>query len=150
MMNVGEPAPDFEVLAHTGERVRLSSLRGKTVVLYFYPKAMTSGCTREGQRFNELLEEFERRGAVVLGISTDSVESNRKFAELQGFRFKLLCDVERSVSKSYGVLSESGTAERVTFVIDGNGIIRKILRNIRPAERHADEALAAVKEIAGA
>lgn len=150
MVKVGEVAPDFEVAAHTGERVRLSSLRGKIVVLYFYPKAMTSGCTREGQRFNELLGEFERLGAVVLGISTDSVEDNKKFAELQGFKFKLLCDVDKSVSKSYGVLKETGTAERVTFIIDREGIVRSVLMNIKPAERHADEALEAVKRLAGA
>ncbi|MCX8196530.1 MAG: peroxiredoxin [Acidilobaceae archaeon] len=151
MVSKGDMAPDFEVLDHTGSKFRLSSERGKVVVLYFYPKAMTSGCTREGLRFNELLEEFEKLGARVYGISTDSVEDNRKFAELQGFRFRLLCDVGGSAARAYGVYKEgSGTAERVTFVIDEQGRVVEVLRNIRPAERHADEALRVVRELRGA
>ena len=149
----GDPAPDFEAVAHTGERVRLSQFRGKTVVLYFYPRAMTPGCTREGVRFNELLDEFERHGAVVLGVSTDPPERNRRFAEKHGFRFLLLSDPQGEIASLYGVLkrTRSGrlSAERATFIIDASGTVRRVLRNIRPAEKHADLALEEVKRLAG-
>ena len=153
MPGLGEHAPDFEAVAHTGERVRLSGYRGKIVVLYFFPRAMTPGCTREGIRFNELLDEFEKLNTVVLGISTDSPERQRKFAEKHGFRFLLLSDPDGSIAKLYGVLkkgTKKPSAERTTFIIDGNGIIREILRGIRPAERHADEALKRVRALAEA
>ncbi|MEN2999414.1 MAG: peroxiredoxin [Acidilobaceae archaeon] len=153
MVSKGDMAPDFEVLDHMGNKFRLSSERGKIVVLYFYPKAMTSGCTQEGLRFNALLPEFQKLGAVVYGISTDSVEDNRKFAEIQGFNFRLLCDVGGNVARAYGVFKGvmgTGMADRVTFVIDENGKIAEVLRGIRPAERHADEALRVVKELRGA
>ncbi len=152
-VEVGARAPSFEAVAHTGERVRVpDDFKGRIVVLYFYPRAMTPGCTREGVRFNELLDEFERRGAVVLGISTDTVEENRRFAEKMRFGFKLLSDPEGRVAEMYGVLRRGGSrpsAERVTFVIDGGGVVRAILRNIRPAEKHADLALEEVKKLVG-
>jgi len=152
-VEAGSRAPGFEALAHTGEKVRVpDDFKGRIVVLYFYPRAMTPGCTREGVRFNELLDEFERLGAVVLGISTDSVEDNRRFAEKMGFRFKLLSDPEGRVASLYGVLRRSRrssrpAAERVTFIIDGEGVVRAVLRNVRPAEKHADLALEEVKKI---
>ncbi len=152
MVEVGGPAPDFEATAHTGEKVRLGDFKGRIVVLYFYPRAMTPGCTREGVRFNELLEEFERLGAVVLGVSTDPVEVNRRFAERMGFKFKLLSDPEGNIARTYGVLRGEGkslSAERVTFVIDREGRVRAVLRNIRPAEKHADLALEEVRKLAG-
>ena len=151
MVSVGEPAPDFEAVTHTGERFRLSSLRGRIVVLYFYPRAMTSGCTREAQRFNELLEEFEKLGAVVVGVSTDPPERNRRFAEKLGLRFTLVSDPEGEVARLYGVLKEGTkrpSAKRVTFVIDAEGVVRERLENIRPAEKHADLALEAVRRLA--
>jgi peroxiredoxin Q/BCP len=147
----GQAAPDFEAVSHTGEHIRLSDLRGRIVVLYFYPRAMTSGCTREGRRFNELLPRFEELGAVVLGISTDPPEVNRKFAERYGFRFKLLSDPEGSVARLYGVLREGRSrisADRVTFVVDPEGRVAAVIRNVRPAERHADMALEAVEKLA--
>ncbi|BAA78995.1 thiol peroxidase [Aeropyrum pernix K1] len=150
MPGVGEQAPDFEGIAHTGEKIRLSDFRGRIVVLYFYPRAMTPGCTREGVRFNELLDEFEKLGAVVIGVSTDSVEKNRKFAEKHGFRFKLVSDEKGEIGMKYGVVRGEGSnlaAERVTFIIDREGNIRAILRNIRPAEKHADLALEEVKKL---
>ncbi len=153
-VEVGARAPSFEAVTHTGEKIRVpDDFKGRIVVLYFYPRAMTPGCTREGVRFNELLDEFEKLGAVVLGISTDSVEANRRFAEKMGFRFKLLSDPEGRIAEAYGVLRRGRgsrpSAERVTFIIDGNGVIRAILKNIRPAEKHADIALEEVKKIAG-
>ena len=151
MVSEGESAPSFEAVAHTGEKVRLEDFRGRIVVLYFYPRAMTPGCTREGIRFNELLDEFTKLGAVVIGVSTDPVDKNRKFAERNGFRFLLVSDEDGKIARLYGVLRGSGdslSADRVTFIIDRDGKIARILKGIRPAERHADEALAVVKRLA--
>ena len=105
-LSPGQEAPDFEAVLHTGEKIRLSDLRGKIVVLYFYPRAMTSGCTREAKRFNELLDEFKELGAIVLGASTDPVERNKRFAEKLGLRFKLISDPEGEIARLYGVLKE--------------------------------------------
>jgi len=147
----GSPAPDFEALTHDGERIRLSELRGRVVVLYFYPRAMTPGCTREAQRFNELLDEFTKHNAIVIGVSTDSNERNKRFAEKLGLRFKLIGDPEAKIVELYGV-RKKGTkrpsAERVTFIIGPDGVIREVLSGIRPAEKHADKALDLVKTIA--
>ena len=148
MVKIGDEAPDFETTDHRGERFRLKELRGKYVVLYFYPKALTTGCTREGIRFNELLEEFKKLGAEVIGASTDPVEANRRFAEKYNFKFKLLSDPSGAVARAYGVLREDSlTAERTTFIIDPEGRVKAILSNIRPAEKHADEALRVVREL---
>ncbi len=153
MVAEGSPAPDFEAKAHTGESVRLSDYRGRIVVLYFYPRAMTPGCTREGVRFNELYEEFQKYGAVILGVSTDPVEKNRKFAEKHGFKFPLLSDEDGAIAEKYGVLESRSSgniaARRTTFVIDRDGVIRRVLSNIRPAEKHADMALDEVRKLAG-
>ncbi len=146
----GDPAPDFELPAHDGSMVRLSDFKGKIVVLYFYPRAMTSGCTREAQRFNELLEEFEKHGAVVLGVSNDPIDKIKRFADKLGLKFKLLSDAENKVIEEYGVLRRRGdkvSANRVTFIISPDGRIVKILKNIRPAEKHADLALEEVKKL---
>jgi len=149
----GSEAPDFEAVAHTGEKVRLSDYRGRIVVLYFYPRAMTPGCTREGIRFNELAEEFAKYGAVILGVSTDPPERNARFAEKHGLdKILLLSDPEGEIARMYGVLREGRkrpSAERVTFIIGPDGRIVEVLKNVRPAEKHADLALEAVKKIAG-
>jgi peroxiredoxin Q/BCP len=146
----GEEAPDFEAPAHTGERVRLSDYRGKVVVLYFYPRAMTPGCTREGVRFNELYPEFEKLGVVVLGVSTDPPDTNRRFAERHGFRFKLVSDTDGRISEAYGVLEKrlgSMSSKRATFIIDRKGRIARILENLRPAEKHAELALEEARKL---
>ncbi|MDM7274824.1 MAG: peroxiredoxin [Thermoprotei archaeon] len=149
MVNAGDKAPDFEGLDNSGKPLRLSSLKGATIVLYFYPKAMTGGCTREGIRFNELYEEFKNLGVEIIGVSTDPLDDNRRFAEKYGFKFRLVSDEDRVISRAYGVLnSETMRAERVTFIIDRDGVVKAVLRNIRPAERHADEALKIAREIA--
>ena len=148
MVNVGDKAPEFEGLDNHGRILKLGDLKGTIIVLYFYPKAMTEGCTREGVRFNELYEKFKSLGVEVIGVSTDPVDTNRRFAEKHGFKFRLVSDEDRVISRAYGVLnSETLRAERVTFIIDSEGVIRAVLRNIRPAERHADEALKIVREI---
>ncbi len=153
MAGKGDLAPDFETVTHTGKRVRLSDFRGRIVVLYFYPRAMTPGCTREGVRFNELAGEFERLGAVIIGVSTDPPERNRRFAEKHGLdEIILASDPDGSIASMYGVLKKGTkrpSASRVTFIIDGEGRVVEVLRNIRPAERHADEALKVVRKLAG-
>lgn len=147
MVDVGQPAPDFEAEGSTG-KVSLSSLRGKKVVLYFYPKSFTPGCTREIQRFVELYDEFVKAGAEVIGVSVDSVSTQKRFSEKYGAKFPVVSDHEKKISSSYGVLNEKGTsAQRVTFVIDAQGVIRAVLRNLKKAEDHADRALEEVKKI---
>jgi len=148
-VETGFKAPDFELPSHDGGRVRLSDFKGRVVVLYFYPRAMTPGCTREGVRFNQLIDEFERIGAVVLGVSTDTVDDNRRFAERMGFKFRLLSDVDGRVAKAYGVLKEAGGeiyAERVTFVIDSEGVVRAVIKGVSP-EEHAERALREAKRL---
>ena len=148
----GDPAPDFEAVSHTGDRVRLTDYRGRIVVLYFYPRAMTPGCTREALRFNELLGEFKNLGAAVIGVSTDKPEGLKRFAEKHSLSFTLLSDPEGQIASLYGVLKRSEktgrlSAERATFIIGRGGIISKVLRNIRPAEKHADLALEHAKAL---
>lgn len=149
MVGEGEPAPDFVLPSTTGDTIKLSEMKGRKIILYFYPRAMTPGCTREAEEFNKHLEEFERLGVQVLGVSTDSVERNRRFAEKYGLKFPLLSDVDGSVAKAYGVLKEGAkkpSAQRVTFVIDENGVIRKIIKGVK-AEEHPTLALEAVKSM---
>ncbi len=149
-LEAGIRAPDFEAYNQNGERIRLSAFKGKYVVLYFYPRAMTPGCTREARRFEELFEEFSRLGAVIIGVSTDSVDRLKKFAEKEGLKnIILVSDPNGEIISMYGVLRKGKrrvSAERVTFIIDKDGIIRKVLVNIRPAEKHADLALEFLKE----
>jgi len=147
----GMPAPDFEATTHTGEQIKLSNLKGRIVVLYFYPRAMTPGCTREARRFNELLGEFEKHGAIVIGVSTDTIERNKRFAEKLGLKFKLVGDPEARIVELYGVRKKSAkrpSAERVTFIIGPDGTVKEVLAGVRPAEKHADLALEAVKALA--
>ena len=146
MVQVGEPVPDLE-LETTAGKVRLSQLRGRKVVLYFFPKAFTMGCTRELKRFAELYEEFKKAGAEVIGVSVDSLETQRKFAERHGARFPLASDAKKEVSKAFGVLRALGMAERVTFVIGPDGVVRQVIRGLKRAEEHADRALEAVKSL---
>lgn len=149
-MREGDEAPDFELSDQDGRVVSLGELRGKIVVLYFYPRAGTSGCTKEAERFNELLDEFESLGSVVLGVSTDAPGTISRFAERLGLRFRLPSDEGGKVAGAYGVLRTGRrrvSAERVTFVIDRGGRIARVIRNVRPAARHADEALRAVAEL---
>ncbi|BAN89689.1 peroxiredoxin [Aeropyrum camini] len=151
MLNVGDPAPDIEIQLIDGSALRLSQLRGKIVVLYFYPKAFTPGCTREAIGFNGIYQEFKKLGAEVIGVSTDPPDRNRRFAEKYGVRFRLASDVEGEACKSFGVLKVLGPirfADRVTFVIDKEGRIAKIIRGLMNAEKHAVEALEEVKKLA--
>ncbi|MEW9491341.1 MAG: peroxiredoxin [Candidatus Aramenus sulfurataquae] len=144
-MEIGQEAPDFEAESNQGT-VKLSSLRGKKVVLYFYPKSFTPGCTRELQRFTELYSEFKQNNAEVVGVSVDSVSTQKRFAEKYNAPFPLVSDKEKKIVTLYGVLNEKGTsAQRVTFVIDENGKVVAVLRNLKKAEEHADRALEIIK-----
>jgi len=146
----GQPAPDFELPSDTGETVKLSGLRGKPVVLYFYPKDDTPGCTAQACGIRDVYGEFERAGAVVLGVSPDDEASHVKFKEKYGLPFTLLADADHAVAEQYGVWGEKSYAGRTymgvnrsTFVIAADGTVAKVMHNVKPAT-HADDVLAAL------
>jgi thioredoxin-dependent peroxiredoxin len=147
----GKPAPDFELQSDTGETVALNELRGKPVVLYFYPKDDTPGCTTQACGIRDVYGEFERAGAVVLGVSPDDERSHVKFKEKYELPFTLLADADHAVADQYGVWGEKKYAGesymgviRSTFVIDADGTVKKVMRNVKPAT-HADDVLAALR-----
>jgi peroxiredoxin Q/BCP len=147
MIEAGSPAPDFELAADDGSTVRLRDLRGRKVILYFYPKDDTPGCTQQACELRDRIEEIDARGAIVLGVSPDSVASHQKFKEKYNLNFKLLSDEGHRVADAYGVWVEKKNYgrtywgnERTTFVIDENGRIEKVLPRVKPAE-HADQVL---------
>jgi peroxiredoxin Q/BCP len=144
----GKAAPEFELKSDAGETVKLSDLRGKPVVLYFYPKDDTPGCTAQACGIRDAWGEFERAGAVVLGVSPDDERSHVKFKEKYELPFSLLADTEHATAEDYGVWVEKNYAgktymgvERSTFVIDADGKLVKELRNVKP-DTHADDVLA--------
>ena len=144
MVEEGKPAPDFELLTDEGEKVRLSSFRGRPVVLYFYPRDDTPGCTKQACGIRDAYDRFRERGAVVLGVSADTQASHVKFKSKYSLPFTLLADPERSVGEAYGVNREGArTFERSTFVIDAAGNVVKAMRRVNP-ERHADQVLEAL------
>jgi len=147
----GSAAPDFSLNSDTGDIVTLSSLRGSPVVLYFYPKDNTSGCTTQACGVRDAWEAFEAPGAVVLGVSPDSEASHAKFSQKLGLPFTLLADPDHATAEAYGVWVEKSMygkkymgVERSTFVIDAEGRLTKVLRKVKPAT-HADEVLAALR-----
>jgi peroxiredoxin Q/BCP len=140
----GRPAPDFELPSDTGEPIRLSSLRGKPVVLYFYPKDDTPGCTKQACGIRDAYDRFRERGAVVLGVSADTESSHQKFKAKYELPFTLVADPERTLGEAYGVAQEGKSSyERSTFVIDADGNVAKVMRRVNP-ETHADQVLAAL------
>ena len=144
MIEEGKPAPDFELESDSGETVKLSDLRGKPVVLYFYPKDDTPGCTRQACGIRDAWGEFERAGAEVYGISADTAASHEKFKTKYSLPFPLLADPEHTLGESYGVAREGKNSyERSTFVIDADGNVAKIMRRVNP-DRHADAVLEAL------
>ncbi|HEY6963557.1 MAG TPA: thioredoxin-dependent thiol peroxidase [Gaiellaceae bacterium] len=147
MVEEGKPAPDFALQSDSGETVRLSDLRGKPVVLYFYPKDDTPGCTTQACGIRDAWGEFERAGAVVLGVSPDDEASHTKFRHKYGLPFPLLADSDHAVSEQYGVWGEKKYmgrtymgVDRSTFVIDADGNVKRVLRKVKP-DTHADDVL---------
>jgi thioredoxin-dependent peroxiredoxin len=147
MVEEGRPAPDFELQSDSGETVKLSDLRGKQVVLYFYPKDDTPGCTKQACGIRDVYGEFEREGAVVLGVSPDDERSHVKFKQKFDLPFTLLADVDHAVADEYGVWGQKSFAgkkymgvSRSTFVIAENGSVKRVMRDVKPAT-HADEVL---------
>ena len=145
MLQVGDLAPDFALSDQEGRTVRLSDFRGKKVVVYFYPKDNTPGCTRQACAFAESYKEFEKMGAVVIGISKDSEASHNKFAEKYNLPFILLSDHELTAIKAYEVWQEkklygktSMGVVRTTFIIDENGYIEKIMTKVKPDTNAAE------------
>jgi thioredoxin-dependent peroxiredoxin len=150
MVEEGKPAPDFELTSDAGEHVKLSSLRGNPVVLYFYPKDDTPGCTTQACGIRDVYGDFRDRGAVVLGVSPDDEASHVKFKQKYLLPFTLLADPDHRVSEQYGVWKErnmygkkSMGIERSTFVIDANGNVAKAMRRVKP-DTHAADVLAAL------
>jgi peroxiredoxin Q/BCP len=144
----GKPAPDFDLVSDSGERVSLASLRGKPVVLYFYPADDTPGCTKQACGIRDAYGEFERAGAVVLGVSPDDEASHVAFKEKYGLPFTLLADPDHKVADDYGVWGEKTNYGRTyegitrsTFVIGADGTVTKAMRNVKP-DTHADQVLA--------
>ncbi len=132
MIGVGDRAPDFTAPDEHGQPTRLSSFRGRTVVLFFYPKANSLGCTVETRAFAERFADFQGADATVLGVSVDSVSDQARFATKCGTAFPLLSDADKSIARAYGVLGFLGIARRVTFVIDPDGIVRDVVSAITP------------------
>ena len=140
MIEEGKPAPDFELQSDTGETVRLSDFRGKPVVLYFYPKDDTPGCTTEACEFRDSYDTYRERGIEILGISPDDVASHEKFKSKYNLPFTLLADPERTVAEAYGVWGERTYAgktylgiNRSTFLIDEDGNVARAMLGIKPA-----------------
>ena len=152
MINEGDAAPDFEARDAEGNTVRLSDLRGRKVVLYFYPKDDTPGCTKEACSFRDSFAEFKGRGIEVLGVSTDDGRSHRKFAEKYGLPFRLLADTDHAVADLYGVYGEKQFmgrrymgVNRKTFLIDEEGRLRKVFDKVK-VDGHAGEVLKAFEQ----
>jgi peroxiredoxin Q/BCP len=149
----GRPAPDFELATDTGDRVKLSDLRGTPVVLYFYPKDDTPGCTKQACGIRDSYDAFRDAGAVVLGVSPDDEASHVKFKQKFELPFTLLADTEHSVAEEYDVWKERSMygktfmgIERSTFVIDRDGNVARAFRRVNP-EAHADLVLAALETL---
>jgi peroxiredoxin Q/BCP len=152
-LEIGDKAPDFTLPADGGGKVSLKDLKGKTVILYFYPKDDTSGCTAEACAFRDQLPDFSKSKATVLGVSRDSVASHDKFKKKYGLTFPLLSDEEGKVTEAYGTWVEKSMygrkymgIDRSTFLIDPKGVIRGIWRKVK-VPGHAEEVLKAAKAL---
>jgi thioredoxin-dependent peroxiredoxin len=146
---VGTTAPDFTLSSQEGNQVSLKDFYGKWVVLYFYPKDFTSGCTIEAHNFQRDQAEYAKRGIVILGVSVDSVDSHKQFCSKEGLNFKLLADTDKTVSAAYGSLMNLGVvkiAARHTFIINPEGKIVRVYSSVDP-NKHSEEVLAAFDEL---
>ena len=140
---VGSPAPDFSLTSNDASQVSLKDYKGKWVVLYFYPKDFTSGCTLEAQNFQRDLAKYQNAGAIILGVSVDSAQSHKDFCAKEGLNFKLLADPDAKVSSQYGSVMEyqgSKMAARNTFLINPKGEIARVYTGVKPAA-HSEEVL---------
>ena len=153
MTKTGQPAPDFTLPATGGQTITLSELKGSNVVLYFYPRDNTPGCTKEGQAFRDHFAEFEKLNTVILGISRDSLKTHENFKAKHQFPFELLSDSDETACKLYDVIKEKNMygkkvmgIERSTFLIDQEGILRQEWRKVKVAG-HVEEVLEAVRVI---
>jgi peroxiredoxin Q/BCP len=149
-IKVGNKAPDFTLETGDGEKIKLSSLKGKKVVLYFYPRDNTPGCTREACAFRDGLSKLKRKGAIVLGVSTDSAASHKKFADKFDLNFPLLADIDRKVVEKYGAWQEKSNygkkymgIVRSTVIIDENGKVAHIFPKVK-VDGHFEEVLEAL------
>lgn len=150
--SAGEKAPPFSLSSQEGSRVSLADAKGKWLVLYFYPKDMTPGCTVEAHNFQRDLPKYTERNAVVFGVSLDSVDSHKEFCTKESLSFKLLSDADRSVTKAYGSLASAKDREvaaRNTFLIDPSGVVRKVYLKVNPAS-HSEEVLAELARLQSA
>ena len=149
-LKVGDTAPDFDLPGDGDKSVRLQDYRGNPLVLYFYPKDMTSGCTRQAEDFRDQLSEFSVKGAAVVGVSRDKPQSHDKFIAKHDLTFRLASDLEGDMVEAYGVWKEKSMysrkyfgIERTTFLIDGNGVIQRIWNKVK-VPGHVAEVLAAI------
>jgi thioredoxin-dependent peroxiredoxin len=146
---VGKPAPDFSLTTGDGSQVSLKDYRGKWVVLYFYPKDFTSGCTMEARSFQRDLAKYEESEAVILGVSVDTAQSHKDFCAKEGLNFKLLADPDAKVSTEYGSVMDykgSKLAARNTFIINPKGEIAKVYTGVKPAD-HSEQVLKDLAEL---
>jgi thioredoxin-dependent peroxiredoxin len=153
MINQGDVAPDFELPDQAGRRVKLSDFRGRTVVLYFYPKADTPGCTTQACGIRDHRADYERAGVVVLGVSPDPVDAVSAFDQKYGLAFPLLADADHAVAELYGVWGEKSRygrtfmgVQRTTFIIDADGKVAHVIPNVTP-KTHDDDVLAALAQL---
>lgn len=147
--SIGSMAPEFTLSSQEGTPVSLKGFRGKWVVLYFYPKDFTSGCTIEAHNFQRDQAQYQQKNAVVLGVSLDSADSHKQFCTKEGLNFKLLADTDHEVSSAYGSLTNLGVvkfASRHTFVINPEGKIVKVFTDVNPS-KHSEEVLSALSEL---
>jgi peroxiredoxin Q/BCP len=140
-VTVGKPAPDFATKDQNGADVKLSSFKGKPVVVYFYPKDETPGCTTEAKDFRDTWKDLEKKGVVVIGVSTDSADSHKAFATHHGLPFHLVSDEGGAIAKAFGVPVRLGFMARQTFLIDADGNVKKIYRHV-DLTKHASDVLA--------
>jgi len=149
IVELGAKAPDFTLPSQDGSKISLSQFKGKWVVLYFYPKDMTSGCTIEAHNFQRDQQQYQDKNAVALGVSVDSVDSHKQFCTKEGLNFKLLSDSDHRVTEEYGSLTNLGVvkfAARHTFIIDPQGKIVKVYTDVSP-NQHSQEVLAELTEL---
>jgi thioredoxin-dependent peroxiredoxin len=147
--SVGSLAPEFTLTSQEGTPVSLKEYRGKWVVLYFYPKDFTSGCTIEAHNFQRDQPQYQQKGAVVLGVSVQSADSHKQFCTKEGLNFKLLADTDHKVASAYGSLTNLGLvkfASRHTFIINPEGKVAKVFTEVNP-NKHSEEVLAALAEL---